>query len=219
MKILAFMQNQWFNDPNSVEATMARARARGEDAYWDYRRRIIAFALFRGCHSGRVLRRHLGDLCDTIHWEEASPKCGGKASSVFPADIPHMQKVIELVEPNVIIYFGQVSQGVEHLLPRPEVRIFCPHPAARGPEPHIKIAAAAQQLQHMKVSPRGVWLTLMEKALDRHARAEINLEEAIAANEEENIILSKKLVAENSEFIAKLKSEEPPKFGHLGIVK
>lgn len=133
MIILGVMQNQYFNDPDKIRRTLASF---GDDVARreKYRRRLIAFALFRGCKSGRVLERVFGEeLCGRIVWEEASREIGGHASSVFPADVAHLTATIADVQPGVIVGFGQVAcQGIERALGSkrvPFVRTI--HPAAR----------------------------------------------------------------------------------------
>lgn len=131
MKVLAFLQNQWFNDPEKVRAMIARQPA--------VRRRLIHYSLFAGCRTGLILKAGLGeDWCRKIVWEEASPEIGGEASSVFPADHVHIQKVIEEVHPDVILALGKVaSDAVNSLCPIRNLPKRCTiinviHPTARG---------------------------------------------------------------------------------------
>lgn len=82
-KIVAFLQNQWFRDPER----MKRIR---EDVHWKDKPRWHwnATWLFFGCLTGRRLLEALGeDLCSEIYWEEISPEIGGFAASAFPADL------------------------------------------------------------------------------------------------------------------------------------
>lgn len=129
------MQNQWFNRPDTIKAALA---SYGDDKVRaeKYRRRLIEFALFRGCKSGRVLRKVFGDLCDDIIWEEASREIGGHAASIFPADLPHMRAVIDGVEPRVVLAFGKIAGDAMKVIHAeldiaPMDVIYAPHPAAR----------------------------------------------------------------------------------------
>lgn len=134
MKILAIMQCQWFRDPDKVRRDHERLREqRGDDFAEKYRRRLIHYALFAGCKSGRVLRQVFGELCDRIVWEEASREIGGQSSACFKADPAHIRKRIEEEEPDIIICFGKVAGDAVAPLPAEwSFRgIYAPHPAAR----------------------------------------------------------------------------------------
>lgn len=145
MKITAFMQNQWFNDPARVERMMERAKKDG--IYWDYRSRVIEYALFAGCKSGKILKQVFGEeICEAIHWEEASPKCGGHSSSCFPADLAHMQEVIKLTEPQIILSFGKISRDALKELKPSAILIFAPHPAARHNTVMVELQKAKIEL-------------------------------------------------------------------------
>jgi hypothetical protein len=130
--IVAFLQNQWFKDPQRVEKIYAR------HATLEERASLNARCLFRGCLTGKRLDAAFGkDLCNEIVWEEASPKKSGKSSGAFPADADHIRRIIEHYRPDVVLCFGRVAvqgvlnslrliQGVHSI----EIR-GGPHPAAR----------------------------------------------------------------------------------------
>lgn len=126
MKVLAILQNQWFRDPDHVREILERTP--------QARRRLIHYALFAGCRTGRILKAGLGEeWCRKIVWEEASPEIGGEASSVFPADPAHILKVIEEVKPTVILALGKIaSDALTSLAPKNTTLITGPHPTARG---------------------------------------------------------------------------------------
>jgi hypothetical protein len=141
MKILAFMQNQWFKNPEKVRAQYER--------YPDMRNDLIARYLFMGCLSGRRLQAALGEaLCDQIVWEEASPEIGGNSASKFPADAKHIAGAIIKHNPDVVFAFGKIaSDGVlsafaeieSHPTPINFRLITGPHPAARNdPMPRLR---------------------------------------------------------------------------------
>lgn len=125
MIILAFLQNQWFRDPDAARRAFAR--------HPDQRNRLIGMYLFMGCLTGRRLTMTLGEeLCDQIIWEECSPEVGGQSSAAFPADIEHMRNAIALHKPDVILAFGRIAErGLEGIGVRPPL-IIGPHPAARA---------------------------------------------------------------------------------------
>lgn len=99
------MQNQWFFDPPRIQKAMASATDPVK-----YRKRLLSYALFSGCKSGRMLRQHLGDKwCDRIIWENASDRIGDCASSVFPADMKHLKNLVGTEQPDIIVGFGKVA--------------------------------------------------------------------------------------------------------------
>jgi hypothetical protein len=130
MKILAFLQNQWFRDPDHIREILKRRPAA--------RQRIIAYSLFAGCKTGRILKAALGEeWCQRITWEEASPEIGSEASAVFRADTRHILDAIVRERPTVILAFGKIaSNAVASLCPinltPPATVITGPHPAARN---------------------------------------------------------------------------------------
>lgn len=126
MKVLAILQNQWFNDPDKVRLTL--------DRHPEWRRRYIHYALFAGCRTGLILKAGLGEeWCRKIVWEEASPKIGGFSGSWFPADPAHILKVIEEVKPTVILALGKIaSDALTSLATKNTTLITGPHPTARG---------------------------------------------------------------------------------------
>lgn len=141
MKIVAFLQNQWFKDPEGIKAMFAEHPERRE--------RYIEAFLFMGCLTGRRLKSALGEeLCAQIIWEEISPEIGGHAASKFPPDLAHIKAVIEKHSPDIIVAFGKIAdKGVLKVMGDlcyekdiSKVRYFtAPHPAARqNPMPELK---------------------------------------------------------------------------------
>jgi len=122
--ILAFLQNQWFKDPEAARQVFAR--------HPEHRERLVATYLFMGCLTGRRLLEVFGEeLCDEIVWEECSPEIGGKSSSAFPADLDHIRKAIDKHRPDVILAFGKIAGDAMAAI-RPLTRVIrAPHPAAR----------------------------------------------------------------------------------------
>lgn len=140
------MQNQWFRNPDHVRRLLARDSdpMRAEKL----RRRMIAYALFAGCKSGRMLRATFGGLCDTIVWEEASREIGGRAADAFPADIVHLRAVIAGLKPDVILVFGTIAaDGLSRLGDVGAPVIKGPHPAARRGTTPAELRAMAFELR------------------------------------------------------------------------
>jgi hypothetical protein len=123
MKILAFLQNMYFKDPERVGEMFNR--------HPDRRNYLIASYLFMGCLTGKRLEQVFGSLCDSIIWEEVSRKIGGHSASVFPADLEHINASIAQHKPEIILAFGAVAKSaIEKINPQVEVIYSC-HPAAR----------------------------------------------------------------------------------------
>jgi hypothetical protein len=147
--VLAVMQNQWFRNPDKVRSMMAKiTEVDGAAAAEEYRRRVVHYALFAGCLSGRVLEKVFGkELCAHIRWDEASREIGAHASDKFPPDIPHLRALVAEVNPAVIICFGQVAkEGISEVSTTCPV-IFAPHPAARHASARQELEAAAVLLR------------------------------------------------------------------------
>lgn len=126
MKIVAFLQNQWFKDPERIKAMLSENPG--------LRERYISAFLFMGCLTGKRLQSVFGEeLCAAIIWEEASPKVGSHSRSLFAADRQHIMSVVHKHKPTVILSFGKIaSEGVRSLPTVDAAIIYGPHPAARN---------------------------------------------------------------------------------------
>lgn len=132
-KIVAFLQNQWFNNPERVRQILANPRY-GKNAH-EWREYHVAAFLFMGCLTGKRLRAALGEeWTGRIVWEEVSREIGGKSSSVFPADLEHMRDVISRHQPTTVIAFGKVASDAMRTIEFNGILLHAPHPAARFPE-------------------------------------------------------------------------------------
>lgn len=124
MKILAFLQNQYFKNPEKVREIYARRP--------NHRNKLIASFLFAGCLTGRRLRESLGpELCSAIIWEEASREIGGHSGSVFEPDLEHIRQSISDHAPDLILCFGKVAGNALKQLHLAQPIIYGPHPASR----------------------------------------------------------------------------------------
>lgn len=125
MKILAFLQNQWFKNPAAVKAMF--------DRYPDKRNELIKRFLFSGCVSGQRLRETFGsDLCNSIIWEEASKNIASYSSGKFSADLDHIRSAVQEYSPALIICFGKLAGDAVKSLNLSTPVYYAPHPAARG---------------------------------------------------------------------------------------
>lgn len=156
MIILAFLQNQWFENPELTRRMYAEHPER--------RNRYIQAFLFMGCLSGRRLKEALGqDLCGQIIWEEASPQIAGHSAAAFPPDPKHIAQAIENFKPDIILAFGRIaSDGLEEAIRKlsnvgdnfvngwpehvPFTIIKGPHPASRGLELPAQLRKVKQEL-------------------------------------------------------------------------
>lgn len=141
-KIVAFLQNQWFKQPDRIKAQIAEAPARHPHkfrSHADAREWFLSAYLFMGCVTGKRLRAAFGEeLCNQITWEEQSPEIGGKASSAFPPDFEHIRGVLARHSPTHVIALGSLAAGALtkiHCDDKVSWKLICgPHPAARFPD-------------------------------------------------------------------------------------
>ena len=140
-RIVAFLQNTWVRDPEKVRAVFERNP--------QHRSQLIRRLLFRGSLTGRRLRAALGEHCDTIYWEEASPEITGTPSAKVTADTEHIRCVLSAQDPDVVLCFGRIAYcAVEPLWTG--ALLSAPHPAARGA--HV-VAALAQMRRELERAP------------------------------------------------------------------
>jgi hypothetical protein len=153
VKVLAFLQNQWFTNPERMAVIYAR-----HGGGWDGRAELNGVYLFFRCLTGRRLLAAFGDDArNRIIWENASPKLAGKSDGAFPADIEHMAGAIRHHMPDVVLTFGRIATDglaaatLAHAdLRSPGFRTYSgPHPAARH-------ATVAFELKEMAAYVRAV---------------------------------------------------------------
>ena len=150
MKVIAFLQNQWWKDPDRVRQIIEMSREPEK-----CRQRMLVYGLMQ-CKTGMVLMRKIkrvigGDIFNEIHWENSSRDFGSKSNCKFPPDIEHMQKVINEQDPDVILCFGAIAkEGLDQctLLSDTDV-LYAVHPASRGNLDSLNHMALG--IQHLKV--------------------------------------------------------------------
>lgn len=154
MKILCILQNQWFKDPERVRQMLARYDE-------SFRRNFIKRALFYGCRTGKVLQAVFGEeWIARMTFEEASRNIGGHSASKFTADPGHIMSVIREVEPDIVLAFGKVAEqavmglsfgGSAHQfsvgLNKTPIRIYGPHPTARGGDTLARLFVMRKRLE------------------------------------------------------------------------
>jgi hypothetical protein len=141
LKILAFLQNQWVNEPEKVAAMIARNPKT--------RPRIIKYALFQS-HTGHRLKQVFGDECIEWEWDNASPQIGGHSSSCFPADPEHIKAVLEEHRPDVVLTFGKVASDALKKTCNSFKLIVGPHPAARKDNILMQLEKMADSLKEYR---------------------------------------------------------------------
>lgn len=139
---VAFLQNMWLRNPEVAKSAIARL---GDG----HRLRLIQFALFRGCLTGRRIKAAFGDLVDSILWEETTREIADNPKTIFLADTAHIKAVLAARSAETpVITFGKIAwDAVSALWPGRIVR--CPHPAARQPDTIARLAHAAKELREM----------------------------------------------------------------------
>ena len=140
MIIVAFLQNMWVRNPAKVQ------RMFDSDPTGRLRLKLIKYALFAGCVTGRRLRKGLGDtMCDQIIWEEANPIVDDNPKRYHPPDRDHIRKVLALHKPELVLCFTKAGESVIRELCSCKV-IGLPHPAARGRQAIDALATLGVQL-------------------------------------------------------------------------
>lgn len=144
--VVAFLQNQWFKNPESARKMFARQP--------DLREVLIRKTLFMGSVTGRNLARFFSQAtCDKIIWEETSKNIAGFSAGCFPADFDHIHSVLNKWSPKVVLAFGRVaSDALEYIMlsERPPWRIVVgPHPASRGSDLFVELRLMNDKLHSL----------------------------------------------------------------------
>lgn len=125
MIAVAFLQNPYFPEGTPQETI---------DAY-RYDQEAHRVALLKSM-SGKRLKKAFGDYFDQIHWDNANPAHGEKPSDRLPPDLNHMEAVIRLHSPAIVLCFSRTAEaGMNELVMTMRTDCafaYCPHPNARG---------------------------------------------------------------------------------------
>ncbi len=155
---LAFLQNMWVRNPERLKATIARAEAR-DGSGEELRSRMIEYALFAGCPTGRRLKAAFGEWIEQIAWDETTREIAGDPKTIFPPDPQHIEATIRKYQPRIIFAFGKIAaESVFQVLqattfshaagwPRDIEFVTAPHPAARQPDTIRKLKEAAEKFK------------------------------------------------------------------------
>lgn len=143
MKIVAFLQNMWVKNSRTVWNVMKH------DATSDVREKMIAYALFAGCLTGRRLRDYLGvKLCEEIVWQEASTAVSTDPKLYFPPEPVHIRAVLNKHKPNVVLCFTKAGEGIiRTMLDDGMTFIPCVHPACRANNVFEKLTGVRKAIE------------------------------------------------------------------------
>jgi hypothetical protein len=122
-KILAFMQNPWFEPGTRPEIT---------DKYrtdQEFHRRLLA----RTMSGGRLLQAFGPDMFGKIWWDNVAPAAAFEAAGKTDVDAQHVERVINEVRPDLIITFGILAEeAVDNSILATDIDYMCcHHPNAR----------------------------------------------------------------------------------------
>jgi hypothetical protein len=152
LKILAFLQNQWFENPERAEALYAR--------WGPEKRHKLNAMLLAASPTGRRLERSFGDLYGEILWDEASLVRSARPNVRVKADPEHMARVLVAERPKVVLLFGAVAQdgwGPTLSIAGPllggyeMIMLRGPHPVARGKDTRPELDAMAASVRGMRL--------------------------------------------------------------------
>jgi hypothetical protein len=158
MKILAFLQNMWVNEPEKVKELV-------KTTDWN---RLVYWFLFRGCKTGQVIKQVFGELANKIIYDETTREIAGDPKTTFKPDLKHMHLSILKHKPDIIITFGKIAENamMEYLCNKEyftertadnysiSVIHRLPHPAAasRNPQYMLHLKHAAKQIKEYKIN-------------------------------------------------------------------
>ena len=149
MTIVAFLQNQWFKNPERVALLYAQhANDPGRRAKLNAR-----FLFYRSVTGKRLLNALGQDACDAIVWEEASREVGSVSSHCPPADPQHIRAVIEHFKPSIVLAFGRIAQAgvleANQISEGVAFKLLCgPHPAARHPSASTELLKLGAEVRN-----------------------------------------------------------------------
>lgn len=135
---VAFLQNAYFKDPERVRKSIEKF---GDE----YRSRLLTYALFAGCVTGRRIKSAFGqEAIDKIIWEESTREIAGDTKTIFPPDAGHIASVLLRYNPTMVITFGKIAYAAVKPLVNGRSLLQLPHPAARQPDTISRLAAGGK---------------------------------------------------------------------------
>jgi len=136
-RILAFMQNPWF-EPGTRPEIIDRYKTDQE-----FHRRLLA----RTMSGQRLLTAFGPTMFMEIWWDNVAPKAAVEAAGVTDIDMQHVDKLICDYKPDIILAFGKLAEkALDNSFYAELIPYFCcHHPNARG-YTMLDLAAFAVQI-------------------------------------------------------------------------
>lgn len=122
-KIVAFLQNPWF-PPGTKKEHIDRYNT---DQAFHQR-------LLRNTMSGQRLMQAFGEhMFKRIWWDNVSPEAADEAKGITPADMAHIERVIDEQGPDLVLCFGKsAKEAIDRSAGSITRKImYCHHPNAR----------------------------------------------------------------------------------------
>jgi len=122
-KIIAFMQNPWF----TIETPRTVVDKYKTDQ--EFHKRILLETM-----SGQRLINAFGPtVFHAIHWDNVAPEAAPEADGETEIDPSHVEKVISVIEPDLIITFGNLAKSaLKNSILAEDIHVMnCHHPNAR----------------------------------------------------------------------------------------
>jgi len=117
------MPNPWF--PPGTDEQLIYAYRTKQDVHQD---------LFKATDAGYRLKQAFGDdMFKQIHWANVAPEAVDHPKKRSPIDMKHVEGILSVVRPNLILTFGEVArQAVTDSIMAMRIKqMNCHHPNAR----------------------------------------------------------------------------------------
>lgn len=126
MKVVAFLQNAWFPPDTRLEII---CKYISDDRF---RRRVLA----KGYSGKRIIKIFGEKLFNTIIWNNVSLEVGAKSDHCGKPDLEHVESVVKIHRPQLILAFGKVAENTLRFLYKQDriknvVILSTKHPNAR----------------------------------------------------------------------------------------
>lgn len=122
LSIVAFLQNPWF--PPGTDKELIYAYKTKQEVH----RKLLKETM-----TGYRLHQAFGSLYDEIHWDNVAPEAVDHPKKTSPVDMQHVEGIISVLRPNLILTFGEVArQAIESSIAAIKTKTMaCHHPNAR----------------------------------------------------------------------------------------
>lgn len=122
IKIVAFLQNAWF--PPGTDKDLIYAYKTKQEVH----RKLLKETM-----TGYRLYQAFGSLYDEIHWDNVAPEAVDHPKKVSPVDMKHVEGIISVIRPDLILTFGEVAKEAiaDSIAAIKTKTMACHHPNAR----------------------------------------------------------------------------------------